>query len=137
MQALILDERVVSLIASGLSRVETYGGEYSDITCGISMGSPLSLLLVAIALKPLDDAMEKRDIFYTRYVDDWCIMAKSKFKLRHAIKKMRWVLEQLRLKTHPFAVTTGFVNSTGIACPIPFSLVFKAACTIAALGGLA
>ena len=65
------------------------------------MGSPLSPLLGAIALKPLDDAMEKLDIFYVRYVDDWCILAKSKFKLRHAIKKMHRVLEKLQLKTHP------------------------------------
>ena len=101
LQALIPDARVVSLIASSLARVETYGGEYYTINCGISMGSPLSPLLGAIALKPLDDAMEKLDIFYVRYVDDWCILAKSKFKLRHAIKKMHRVLEKLQLKSHP------------------------------------
>lgn len=101
LQALIPDERVASLIASSLTRVETYGGEYYDITCGISMGSPLSPLIGAIALKPLDDAMEKLGVFYVRYVDDWCILAKSKFKLRHAIKKMHRVLEKLQMKTHP------------------------------------
>ena len=58
-------------------------------------------LLGAIALKPLDDAMEKLGVFYVRYVDDWCILAKSKFKLRHAIKKMHRVLEKLQMKTHP------------------------------------
>ena len=30
-----------------------------------------------------------------------CILAKSKFKLRHAIKKMHRVLEKLQMKTHP------------------------------------
>ena len=101
LQALIPDERVVSLIASSLTRVETYGGEYYDITCGISKGSPLSPLLGAIALKPLDDAMEKLDVFYCRYVDDWCILTQSKYKLRRAIKKMHRVLLQLQMKTHP------------------------------------
>ena len=65
------------------------------------MGSPLSPLLGAIALKPLDDVMEALDVFYARYVDDWCIWAKSKFKLLRAIKKMHRMLGQLRLKTHP------------------------------------
>ena len=101
LQLLVPDARVVSLIASSLTRCETYGGQYFDINCGISIGSPLSPLLGSIFLKPLDDAMEKSSLFYVRYVDDWCIMAKSKFKLRHAIKKMHRILEQLRLKTHP------------------------------------
>ncbi len=107
LQALIPDERVVSLIASSLNRVETYGGEYYDITCGISKGSPLSPLLGAIALKPLDDTMETLDVFYARYVDDWCILATSKFKLRRAIKKMHRVLEQLQMKTHPDKTSIG------------------------------
>lgn len=101
LSAVIPDSRVVSLIAKSLGRVETYGGEYYDITSGISIGSPLSPLLGAIALKPLDDVMEKLDVFYCRYVDDWCIFSKSKYKLRHAIKKMHRVLEQLQMKTHP------------------------------------
>jgi hypothetical protein len=101
LKALIPDERVISLIAQSLNRVETYGGEYYNIEQGISIGSPLSPLLGAIALKPLDDAMEKCPVLYVRYVDDWCLLAKTKYKLRRAIKKMHRVLEQLQLKTHP------------------------------------
>ncbi len=92
-RALIPDTRVIALIASSLTRVENYGGEYFDINCGISMGSPLSPLLGSIFLKPLDDAMENLGVFYVRYVDEGCIMAKSEFKLRHAIKKMHRTID--------------------------------------------
>ena len=112
LELLVPDARVVSLIASSLISTETYRGRYFDINCGISMGSPLSPLLGSIFLKPLDDAMEKSSLFYVRYVDDWCIMAKSKFKLRHAIKKMHRILEQLHLKTHPDKTFIGSVEKS-------------------------
>ena len=98
---LIPDARVIELIAKSLDRVETSGGEYYDITCGISKGSPLSPLLGAIALKPLDDALEKLSLFYCRYVDDWCFLASTKRQLRKAIKIMHRILNTLHFKTHP------------------------------------
>ena len=36
-----------------------------------------------------------------RNVEDGCILAKSKFKLRHASKRTHRILEQLCLKIHP------------------------------------
>ena len=63
-RSLIPDTRVVSLMASSLTRVENYGGEYYDIHCGISKGSPLAPLLGVIVLKRLDDAMENLGVFY-------------------------------------------------------------------------
>ncbi len=54
---------------------------------GIPMGSPLSPLLGAIALIPLDKAMDQvRQIFYARYMDDWVVFTKSKTALRKIVK---------------------------------------------------
>jgi hypothetical protein len=45
--------------------------------------------------------MEKMDIKYLRYADDWIILAKTKHKLRKAVKKCKQILTSLKLKEHP------------------------------------
>ena len=56
---------------------------------------------LAIYLDELDRVMEKLDIKYLRYADDWIILAKTKHKLRKAVKKCKQVLAKLELKEHP------------------------------------
>ncbi|GAB4221939.1 MAG: hypothetical protein Kow0076_1760 [Francisella sp.] len=45
--------------------------------------------------------MQKLDIIYLRYADDWIIMAKTKYKLRKAVKKCKQILNRLKLSEHP------------------------------------
>ena len=84
-----------------LKRTETYGGNYWSPNKGISLGCPLSPLIGALYLSPLDRAMAKLPVFYVRYMDDWVILAKTRHQLRRAIKVMYRILEDLRLRLHP------------------------------------
>ncbi|WP_325132235.1 reverse transcriptase domain-containing protein [Francisella tularensis] len=68
---------------------------------GISKSSPLSPVLGCIYLDELDKAMQKLDIKYLRYADDWIILAKTKHKLRKAVKICKQILSRLKLEEHP------------------------------------
>ncbi|NEQ71511.1 MAG: hypothetical protein F6K21_39735 [Symploca sp. SIO2D2] len=65
------DEQVLDLIEKYLRRYVSDGGNYVDILQGISLGCPLSPLMGALYLKPLDDKMGELGLFYTRFMDDW------------------------------------------------------------------
>lgn len=71
---------------------------------GIVSGGALSTLLGAAYLSPLDAVMhklyKKGDNFYLRYQDDIVILAKTRWKLKTAIKKMYGILESLKLNVH-------------------------------------
>lgn len=71
---------------------------------GITTGGALSTLLGAIYLSPLDEGMhkfyKKGAVFYIRYVDDIVILAKTRWKLKTAIKLMHQTIETLKLKMH-------------------------------------
>jgi len=59
-------------------------------------------VLGAIYLTPLDEAMAALPgIFYRRYMDDWVILAKSRWALRRAVRRMNEVLTALDLRQHP------------------------------------
>ena len=66
----IQDDAVLRLLWGYLRRYVSDGGEYIDITQGISLGCPLSPLMGALFLKPLDDRMVALGCFYVRYMDD-------------------------------------------------------------------
>ena len=71
---------------------------------GIVAGGALSTLLGALYLSPLDSAMnalyKKGSIFYLRYQDDCVILAKSRWKLKTALKLLYTTLDKLQLKIH-------------------------------------
>ncbi|KFJ42220.1 reverse transcriptase domain-containing protein [Francisella philomiragia] len=89
------------LIQSHLDRIEWQDGEYYEVKQGISKSSPLSPVLGCIYLHELDVAMAKLDIIYKRFVDDFIIMAKTKHKLRKAVKIVKQILCKLKLVEHP------------------------------------
>jgi len=103
---------LVKLTRKACQRTETHGGfffEYNDK--GIPMGSPLSPLLGAIALIPLDLEMQKiKDVFYGRFMDDWVVLTKSKTALRKVIKKTHDVLNALKFQMHPTKTYIGKIN---------------------------
>ena len=95
------DEGVLCLLWGYLRRYVSDGGEYVDITQGISLGCPLSPLIGALFLKPLDDRMADLGCFYVRYMDDWVILAPTRWKLRKAIKATNEVMNELQVLKHP------------------------------------
>ena len=57
--------------------------------------------MAALYLKPLDDALAKLNVFYTRFMDDWVILAKTRHQLKKAIKIVNQTLSKLKVEKHP------------------------------------
>lgn len=85
-------------------------GVYEDITKGISLGCPLSPLMGALYLKPLDDCMAKLGVFYARFMDDWVILVPTRWKLRGAIKAVKEMMGELKLELHPDKTFIGRIS---------------------------
>ncbi len=97
----ITDRYVLRLLWQYLKRSVSYGENYREVTKGISLGCPLSPLIAALFLKPLDDAMAKTGLFYVRFMDDWIVIAPNRWKLRKAVKQVNTILAALLLEKHP------------------------------------
>ncbi len=71
---------------------------------GIVAGGALSTLLGTVYLNRVDIAMnilyKKGHIFYIRYVDDILILAKTRWKLKSALKILYITMDKLQLKIH-------------------------------------
>ena len=94
---------LLTLLRKALQRTETRGGNFYDYDDkGIPKGSPLSPILGAIALMPLDKAIGQiKGVFYARYMDDWVVLTKSKTALRKVVKITHKVVASLQLQLHP------------------------------------
>ncbi len=103
---------LLTLISKALRRTETRGGNFYDYyEKGIPKGSPLSPILGALALIPLDNAMDKRSgVYYCRFMDDWCVLTKSKSALRKAVKVTHQILKSLKLELHPAKTYIGKIS---------------------------
>lgn len=95
------DPVVLALIEQYADRMMCDGGIYTHITKGISLGCPLSPLIAAIFLSRLDEAMEATGLFYARYMDDWVLLAPTRWKLRRAVRAINRVLNDLDVEQHP------------------------------------
>ena len=103
----VSDEAVIDLVRQYLQRFVSDGGDYTDIEKGISLGCPLSPLMGALFLKPLDDRMAELGCIYVRFMDDWCVLAPTRWKLRKAIRATNEVMEQLLVLKHPDKTAIG------------------------------
>ncbi len=83
---------------------------YQDIERGIPRGASLSPLLGAFYLLDLDRKMEKMDVKYIRYMDDILILAKTRWKLKKAIKVLNQTFDELKLEKHPDKTVIGRVE---------------------------
>ena len=55
----------------------------------------------ALYLKPLDDRMAETGLFYARFMDDFVLLAPTRWKLRRAIRLVNETLAELKLAQHP------------------------------------
>ena len=106
----ISDRFVLRLLWQYLKRTVCYRGLYRDVTRGISLGCPLSPLMGALYLKPLDEAMERSGLFYARFMDDWIVIAPTRWKLRKAVKVVNEILAELKVEQHPDKTFIGRVE---------------------------
>jgi RNA-directed DNA polymerase len=103
----IRDPRVLRLIWSYMQRLVCEGGEYTEVRQGIGHGSPLSPLMGALYLQPLDEEMQRRGVAYVRHMDDWVVFAETRWKLRRLVGVVNRVLETLKVEKHPDKTSMG------------------------------
>jgi RNA-directed DNA polymerase len=68
-----------------------------DMERGIALGCPLLPVMGALHLKLLDEPMEATGLTYARFMDDWVILAPTRWKLRAAIRLVNETLAELKL----------------------------------------
>ncbi len=100
-QQYVTDNLVLRLIRGYLKRTVCLGENYREVQRGICIGCPLSPLMGALYLTPLDEAMEHPGLFYARFMDDWIILAPTRWKLREAVRAVNQVLTELKIDKHP------------------------------------
>ena len=64
----------------------------------------------ALYLKPLDDAVAETGLFYARFMDDWVIIAPSRWKLRKAVRIVNQTLTRQKVEKHPDKTFIGRVE---------------------------
>ncbi|MDM8567888.1 reverse transcriptase domain-containing protein, partial [Candidatus Halobeggiatoa sp. HSG11] len=95
LQALIPNEQyLLRLTWQFLKRTVYADGNYYDREQGISLGNPLSPLMAALYLTPLDAEFEGKEWFYARFMDDWVIISPTRWKLNSAVQKVNLILNQ-------------------------------------------
>ena len=109
LRGLVKDNEVMRLLSLYLQHMEVCGGVYREVLHGLSLGCPLSPLMGALFLKPLDDAMARMGLPYVRFMDDWVILAPKRWKLRQAVAKVNCVLHELQLLKHPDKTFIGYI----------------------------
>jgi len=63
----------------------------------------------ALYLQPLDERMERLGAFYARFMDDWVVLAPTRWKLRAAIREVNEVMARCKVKQHPAKTYIGRV----------------------------
>ena len=97
----IKDKRVLKLIRAYLESGVMVGGLVSPSKEGTPQGGPLSPLLSNIVLDELDKELEKRNLHFVRYADDFVIYVKSKRAGERVMKSVtRFVNTKLRLEVN-------------------------------------
>jgi RNA-directed DNA polymerase len=104
------DGRALDLLRQYVRRTIYDGGLYEDVQRGISLGCPLSPLMGAFYLKLLDERMEETGLPYARFMDDWVILAPTRWKLRAAIRLVNQTLAELRVEQHPDKTFIGRIS---------------------------
>ena len=54
--------------------------------------------------------MERLDLPYVRYMDDWVILAKTRWALRRVVQQVNTILDHLKLEKHPDKTFIGRID---------------------------
>lgn len=106
----IKDKFIQRLLWQYMDRIEILNGEHRQIRKGIAKGGILSPLLGAIFLEELDKAMERKNVHYVRYMDDWVILTKTRSELRKLVKLTHKIMKDLKLTLHPDKTFIGKIS---------------------------
>jgi hypothetical protein len=101
---------VLDLVGQYLHRTVDESCLYTTVTVGISLGCPLSPVMAAIYLELLDRRMEATGLTYARFMDDWAILAPTRWSLRRAIVIVNETLRELRVEQHPDKTFVGWIK---------------------------
>ena len=97
----IKDKRVLKLIRKFLTAGIMTGGLVSSMEEGTPQGGPLSPLLSNIVLDELDKELEKRELRFVRYADDFMIYVNSKRAGERVMNSItKFITVKLRLKVN-------------------------------------
>jgi RNA-directed DNA polymerase len=110
LRVLIPDDHVLALVEQYICRTTDDGGVYEQIQRGMCLGCPLSPLMGAVYLHRLDERMKQTGLFYARFMDDWVILAPSRWKLRKAIALVNQTLTELKVEQHPDKTFIGRIS---------------------------
>lgn len=66
--------------------------------------------MAAIYLEPLDRRMEATGLTYARFMDDWVILAPTRWALRRAVVIGNETLRELRVEQHPDKTFVGWIK---------------------------
>lgn len=101
----VADPVLLGLIDQYLHYTVEQGGEFYTPERGICRGCPLSPLIGAMHLYEVDAhfarEQETRGIVYARYMDDFIILAKSRWQLRGQVKALNGYLQAYGFIQHP------------------------------------
>ena len=95
------DPRLLGFLEQYIRHTVVDDGLYEDPARGISLGCALSPVMAALYLQRLDERMEATGLFYARFMDDWVLLAPSRWKLRRAVRIAQQTLDELKVQTHP------------------------------------
>lgn len=59
---------------------------------------------------PVDDALDREELFYMRFMDDWVVLAKTRRHLRRAVRITNQILSALKLEKHPNKAFIGLIE---------------------------
>ena len=104
------DERLLDLLWQYNRRTVYDVGHYEDIEQGISLGSALSPLMGALFLEVLDRRMEGTGLCNIRFMDDWVVLAPTRWKLRKAVALVNQTLAELGVEQHPGKTFVGRIS---------------------------
>lgn len=105
------DPVLTDLVAQYLHYTVEDGGIFHTPERGISRSCPLSPLIGAFHLYEVDAYFaEQKDIVYARYMDDFVILAKSRWSLRRHVKDLNGFLAEYGFEKHPDKTFVGRVN---------------------------
>ena len=77
---------------------------------GLPRGCPLSPVLGAMCLRDVDASVEGLGVVFVRFMDDWVVLARSRWVLRRAVRRIREVVARLRLELAPDKTFVGRVS---------------------------